>query len=1275
MAADETKKSQLRAIEARVERLFSRLKRIHDSALALDIKEKYDEIISISIKIDEDSCKFESELDKFIDLATELEPTQTETLKKRYHQLGNSYDEMYNKSKIRLIQCGKIEKEKSVEVRNVNLSVKLPKIELKQFSGSLKDWPVFYESFRTLVHGNKGIDDAAKFHYLISSLSGPPLSFANNLPINSENYQIVWKSLVERYQNKRILGTNLLDSICEFPALKDASCDSINKLLSTINDATSSILTLKIKDLSDFTLLYLALKKLPPFLRRQFETHNVDEDVPTIKDLIKFLRQQSKIAELSQATPASVTKFSSSPSTPTSHHKVFVSNESPSFTRKCSHCQGDHWVRNCESFKKLSTEEKRAIVIEHNLCFNCLGKNHRALQCSSTVKCQKCNKSHHTMLHALLVSSDVGGPSETSVAAQPVIATRTLAAQNKPLTSNASQVLLGTAVIKIKDGQGIWQSVRAVIDSASMSSFITFSCAKRLKLNVENRPTNISGLGDQTVSTSGLTAISMKPRQTETPILSTDAIVVPTITAKLPSSFVPPEIQVEWKKLDLADPHFGDPANIDILIGVELYPHIQNSHKIITDDLCGLHSIFGWVIMGKSPAISESPSKSSLLTLNNSALNASLTKFWEIEEVPDHNHIDPEDELCEEMFKKLHYRDDTGRYVVPLMLKTDNPVFSGSFSLAKNRLITLENRLRKNHQLKDSYATFLKEYADLGHMTKVTYGIAAYYIPHQAVINVNSKSTKIRVVFDASMVTSVGSSLNSILYKGPKLQKDIIDVLFKFRIHAIVLTADICKMYRQILIRPEDRKYQHILWRDNEQQAIEEYELNTVTYGTTSAPYLALRTVDQLRIDEGEHFPKASEVLKNNVYVDDILAGADTLTEAEIIRDETIGIFEKGKFELRKWSSNRPELLTKFADFQLAEPLLFHPDSQVKLSALGIKWDPISDTFSFNSSEIDSTCTKRSILSNVAKIYDPLGWISPIVFIVKCLIQQLWLLGLDWDSPVPNEVRNQWSTWASQINQVSSIKMPRYTFCPEMEKTQVIGFCDASEKGYGACVYVQVTGKDSEIKTHLLISKAKVAPLKTLSIPRLELCGAVVLAKLLSYVKRFYTSCNIPVEKYLALSDSTTVLNWITTPPYQLTTFVANRVAGILENVEPELWAHIPTKENPADFLSRGLFPSQLVNNPMWWEGPTWLKNSDMSSWPLTKITSVPKEKVLELKSKVISCVAQTTLPDQLVAFERYYQKYQRTKKSPKCFRLTTKTNRINLYPSDILRILKSLKP
>ncbi|XP_029680155.1 uncharacterized protein LOC115245812 [Formica exsecta] len=462
-----------------------------------------------------------------------------------------------------------------------------------------------------------------------------------------------------------------------------------------------------------------------------------------------------------------------------------------------------------------------------------------------------------------------------------------------------------------------------------------------------------------------------------------------------------------------------------------------------------------------------------------------------------------------------------------------------------------------------------------------------FYLPHHGVLKDDSITTKLRVVFNGSSLTSTGSSLNDILHTGAKLQADISDILLWVRRHRYIFITDITKMFRQIQVHPDDWDLQRILWVDD--------QLNIIPYQLTtrSAPFSAVRVLLQLVEDEGRNYPLAVSPLLKGRYVDDICGGADTLPELTSIAHQLVNLCKAGGFPLAKWQSNHPELLQALpTDITAATPHSFD-DAQGKI--LGLTWHPHSDQFVFSCKASNRpVITKRTILSEVAQIFDPLGFLSPVIIRAKVLIQELWLEKVGWDDCLSPQLRHRWTHLRSELSDLTSITIPRWLSLTPSTMVELHGFSDASQLAMAAAVYIKVISHPTEPIITLVCAKTKVAPLKRLTIPRLELTAAVLLSRLISYVQRTLELAEIPIYLW---TDSSVSLTWINSHPSRWKDFVRNRVAAIQERVPQGHWRFIPGKENPADCASRGLSSAQLSRHHLWWNGPSWLAQPPQH-WP-----------------------------------------------------------------------------
>ncbi|XP_062538337.1 uncharacterized protein LOC134206623 [Armigeres subalbatus] len=568
-----------------------------------------------------------------------------------------------------------------------------------------------------------------------------------------------------------------------------------------------------------------------------------------------------------------------------------------------------------------------------------------------------------------------------------------------------------------------------------------------------------------------------------------------------------------------------------------------------------------------------------------------------------------EESICEEHYAASTMRNSAGRYIVRLPRTEDSEkVLGESRSIADRRFLSLERRLDRDPATKDSYHRFMEEYLQLGHMQEVPEPvddrIEHSYIPHHVVFKESSTTTKVRVVFDASCRTSSGYSLNDTLLVGPVVQQDLYSIYMRFRTKRIAIVADVEKMYRQVLHHPDDRRLLRIRYRRCPSDPIATFELQTVTYGTASAPYLATKTLQQIAIDQAEFYPAAVDPVVEDFYVDDLLSGASDVESAKTLRLQITAMLGSAGFSLKKWASNAPEVLRDVPPEDLAiQPLHDLQDEQI-ISTLGLLWDPKADNLRFKV-EVPlpaAILTKRKVMSYIAKIFDPLGLLGPVITKAKLFMQRLWALKHDgvlceWDSPLPDQLQHEWKQFHTTLHILATVQVPRFVFSSVGATIQLHFFADASSVAYGACCFVRTESAEG-IRVQLLTSKSKVAPLSTHhSIARLELCAAHLATQLF---KKVDASLKTTTTAYF-WSDSSTVLQWLRAVPTRWKTFVANRVSKIQATTSIDHWRHIAGSENPADDISRGLNPTDIINCSRWWHGPSWLALLP-EYWPKTVI-------------------------------------------------------------------------
>lgn len=481
----------------------------------------------------------------------------------------------------------------------------------------------------------------------------------------------------------------------------------------------------------------------------------------------------------------------------------------------------------------------------------------------------------------------------------------------------------------------------------------------------------------------------------------------------------------------------------------------------------------------------------------------------------------------------------------------------------------------------------MSEYETLKHMTPQE-NISSdqisqpfFILPHHAVFKKSSTTTKCRVVFDGSVKTNAEVSLNDNLNAGYIIQDSLFAIVMRLKLFRFVLSSDIKMMFRQIWIHEDDRKFQQILWKSGDNTDIQLYTLNTVTYGTASAPFLAQRCLKQLAIENESRYPRTCKLILNSFYMDDFLVSVSTREEALEAYKELTEILSQAEFKLRKWASNDRIILRDILDSSEEKEKIVEFRESADLKTLGISWLSDSDTFNY-SMNVDfnfSEVTKRNVLSTIAKIFDPLGLIGPVTIRAKIFLQRLWQFRLTWDEPLSAELSETWLSFVQQLNYIKDMRIDRQMLLDKAERVEIHGFSESSESAYGACLYLVSADSDGNRKSTLMCAKSKVAPHKKCTLPRLELLAACLLANLANTVDEIL---DISVTQRYFYSDSTIVLAWLGTEPFHLKTFVVNRVTRILEKTSINEWNYVKTELNPADVISRGIRTDELVNLLIW---------------------------------------------------------------------------------------------
>nr|XP_022918410.1 uncharacterized protein LOC111427476 [Onthophagus taurus] len=771
------------------------------------------------------------------------------------------------------------------------------------------------------------------------------------------------------------------------------------------------------------------------------------------------------------------------------------------------------------------------------------------------------------------------------------------------LSETSIQTLLSSACVRAYDKDGHELILRALLDSGSQSNFLTRGAADLLGLEKREVQSLVGGLGTHQTKITSAVDLNIKSLHSNYEE-SVNCLIIDKIAENIPmTTFNRLKLPIP-DGIPLADVDFNKSRRVDLLLGSPVFwSCLLNKQIHMGKNMPILHQTkLGYILAGTG-SVYHSKQKTNTFC----AITEQLARFWEQEELPERTMND-EESACERIFEQTTKREVDGRFVVDIPFRENLTLLGESRTNAQQRLQAMERRFSRDENLSVQYRSFISEYQDLGHLSpclETENEAGTYYLAHHAVLKESSSTTKLRTVFDGSAVTDTGLSLNDVQMKGPIVQSDLFDILIRFRKHKYVLGADVEKMYRQVLINPSQRKYQRILWRNNVDEKIKCYELNTVTYGLTSFSYLATRCLKQLAIENQHQYPSASKAIQEDFYVDDLLTGVDSLEKAQKMKTEITQILQTAKFNLRKWITNDRQILNSIQDHELdAQPLTIVNLSDNESSrTLGLFWQPHKDHLHYYvSSDNYKTITKRSVLSMISRIYDPLHLLGPIHIRAKIYMQALWKCQLGWDDPIKGDLLDEWLNYVSKLKEIEGIIIPRRVLINKPTLMELHGFSDASLKAYAACVYVKSKNNDGEVSINLLCAKSRVSPLRNISLPRLELCGALLLAKLMKRVRTTLDLTRILLVKWK--------------------TYVANRVSQIQTLSNASFWHHVSTKDNAADILTRGCDAEFLKGNDLWWYGPEWLK-SDINFTALLERPDASDDELLS-ESNEPTCMIAT---------------------------------------------------
>ncbi|XP_032416936.1 uncharacterized protein LOC116718815 [Xiphophorus hellerii] len=588
-----------------------------------------------------------------------------------------------------------------------------------------------------------------------------------------------------------------------------------------------------------------------------------------------------------------------------------------------------------------------------------------------------------------------------------------------------------------------------------------------------------------------------------------------------------------------------------------------------------------------------------------------------------------------QIMNKAVFQDSSNSWVAPLPFRSPRPCLPNNRQQATQRLTSVHHILNKRPKMKEHFLQFMQTILDNGHAElapPLKEQEECWYLPFFGVYHPR-KLDQIRIVFDSS-ARHDGLSLNDVLLTGPNLNNSLLGVLMRLREERVAVAADIKQMFHCFVVREDHRNFLRFLWHENNdmEQPIVEYRMTVHVFGNSPSPAVATYGLRRASEDQEKQDNTTRHLVERHFYVDDGLASFSSSDEAISVVKNAQQTLATSNLKLHKIASNDIDVMKAFPKEDLAKDLKdlnLGTDPPPMQSSLGISWDINTDEFTFQVSNEEKPYTRRGVLSTVNSLYDPLGFAAPVSIQGRALLRELSTETINWDDPLPERKLQEWSAWRNSLKHLEQVRIPRqYTSLSFHNATnrELCMFCDASTKAIAAVAYVKISDAEGKSELGFMFGKAKLAPQKEVTIPRLELCAAVLAIEIADMIAE---EIDVPFHSTKFFTDSKVVLGYIQNESRRFYVYVCNRVQRIRKSSNPDQWNYIPTELNPADIASRSI-PAQALENSKWLTGPDFLlRQNRHTEQTETSFNLVDPESDPEIRPTVTCCL--TVLTDSFV--------------------------------------------
>ncbi|XP_058456830.1 uncharacterized protein LOC131434192 [Malaya genurostris] len=1119
--------------------------------------------------------------------------------------------------------------------------------ELPHFDGNPEEWPLFYATYThtTLLCGFSNDENVFR---LSKCLKGKALEAVRGQLIHPSNVPSVIRTLKLLFGQPAAIVQTMINRISTFPTLRSDKLDQLIEFAIVVQNLRSTIEASGLQDyLYNVSLLTDLTDKLPASIKLDWAKHQQTLPRITLAEFSSWIYSLAEAASTVTKIGFNETKQvrSSKPSAFINTHSTASELEQPIADTKllstgiaavnlhftCMICKGTcKSAADCQRFLELTYDSRWTAIKEYGYCKKCLRRHND--QCTARKRCgiNGCTYKHHELLHNPSKNS-TGSVSNNQVL--PVVF-----APHNTHRSNSTSVLFRIVPVTL---YGIDKTIDtyALLDDGSSQTLLDQEIVDQLHLKGAKNPLWLQRTGGTCRVENNSVTVNFQISEKGQPNRRFNISGARTVSAlNLPSqSLNADEMKKQFDYLaGLALPSYSD-ARPRVLIGADnaFLGNTQKSKERNSHEPVAVKTRLGWTLYGGFSA-KENQSDIAQVSLHICScdeLQQAMKNYFSLDSLGisklNKTLLSTEDERATSLLQSLT-NFEGGRYTTGLLWKYDKVNLPDSRALALRRLQCLETRMARDPTLANTIQKKIVDYQRCGYIRKLSDQELdrpfdrIWYLPIFPVANPN-KFGKIRIVWDAA-ATVRGVSLNSVLLKGPDQLSSLTDILYQFRLQRVGLCGDIREMFHQVGIREQDQHCQRFLWRNGDSNVNPDtFVMKVMTFGACCSPSSAqyVKNLNAQRFTS--RFPRAVDAIIHKHYVDDLLASVETIEEAVQLAKEIHFIHAQGGFEIRNWLSNSITVLQKMNQHQTEEKNLIFSEEMATEKILGLWWNTSTDclTFKVNWSRYDSSLldgsrypTKRELLRILMSIYDPLGLVANFLGYLKVLLQDVWRSGILWDEPIRCQEFKKWDLWRQALPQVETVSVNRcyrrLISSNKQTNIQMHTFVDASETSFAAVVYLRFE-ENGYVECTLIGAKTRVAPLKYISIPRLELQAAVIGSRLASSI---VSALSIKIDRRYFWTDSRDVMCWLASDHRRYSQFVACRVSEILENTDLAEWSWLSTKENVADEATKWERPPDFSINSRWFSAPKFIKEPTESWAPLRMTLGTTNE---ELRASVLT--------------------------------------------------------